>query len=282
MMQVMTTVVISESHTMPSRSRASATPAAGVPNSLAVTLRQRDELARGQLAGCRELLADGPIVFLGVKCTVFTDGILQEPVKDCTGRLIELAEPVSDRAGTRLVLGPDRPSLARREVRRHAFLELARYRAASGRADQCRKSPPRLTRSYATWYVPKMRQAALFRRLLTRAMFGQAFAESQAWTPIESPWTLPGRLVAPGLLSCCGRHRARLAGWLPARWLRRSHRAPCPRRARCRGRVGCLFGGALKDRLAQAIDPGILGLTSPQRLVSQMILVEQLRQEEPG
>ena len=31
----------------------------------------------------------------------------------------------------------------------------------------------------------------MFRGLLTRAMFRQALAESQAWTPIESPWTLP-------------------------------------------------------------------------------------------
>ena len=34
----------------------------------------------------------------------------------------------------------------------------------------------------------------MFRGLATRAMFRQALAESQAWTPIESPWTLPSGL----------------------------------------------------------------------------------------
>ena len=36
--------------------------------------------------------------------------------------------------------------------------------------------------------------AAAFRGLTTRDMFRQALTASLAWTPIESPWTLPGGL----------------------------------------------------------------------------------------
>ena len=42
----------------------------------------------------------------------------------------------------------------------------------------------------------------MLRALPTRAMLRQALAESQAWTPIESPWTLPTGL--PADLACGG------------------------------------------------------------------------------
>src|SRR5215510_14926000 len=75
-------------------------------------------------------------------------------------------------------------------------LEVIRAVSVSeGRGDQRRKSPPRLTRSYATWKAPRMRQAKVLRGLARRAMLRQALAESQAWTPIESPWTLPSGLL---------------------------------------------------------------------------------------
>jgi len=32
---------------------------------------------------------------------------------------------------------------------------------------------------------------------LTRAMFRQALAESEAWTPTEAPWMLPMGLAVP-------------------------------------------------------------------------------------
>ena len=36
----------------------------------------------------------------------------------------------------------------------------------------------------------------MLRRLLTRAIFRQALAASEAWTPTDAPWTLPLGLAA--------------------------------------------------------------------------------------
>ena len=72
-----------------------------------------------------------------------------------------------------------------------------------GYGSHVRKLPPRSTRSCATWYAPRMRLVTRVRRSPARAMFRQAFAESHACTPIESPWTLPTGLF--GAVWFCGR-----------------------------------------------------------------------------
>ena len=72
--------------------------------------RQRDKLPPAKrLAGSGKLLGNGSIVLFGVQCSVFADGIAQEPVEDGPRRLIKLAQTISDRTGARLVVGPDGP-----------------------------------------------------------------------------------------------------------------------------------------------------------------------------
>ena len=59
-----------------------------------------------------------------------------------------------------------------------------------------------------------MRQATAFRGLLARDRLRQALAESQAWTPIESPWQLPIGLL--GWACDFGRPSSRRTSWLAA------------------------------------------------------------------
>jgi hypothetical protein len=53
------------------------------------------------------------------------------------------------------------------------------------------------------------------RGLTARAMFRQALTASLAWTPIESPWTLPGGL--PGEAQRSGRPASRRTSWFAAK-----------------------------------------------------------------
>ena len=50
----------------------------------------------------------------------------------------------------------------------------------------------------AVWYAPTIRLAIVLRGLLTRAMFRQALAASEACSPTESPCTLPLCLAPSG------------------------------------------------------------------------------------
>ena len=54
-----------------------------------------------------ELFGDGAVVLLGVERAVFTDGIAQKQVEDGSGRLIERADLMNDRASLRLIIGTD-------------------------------------------------------------------------------------------------------------------------------------------------------------------------------
>ena len=118
----------------------------------------------------------------------------------------------------------------------------------------------------------------MLRGLLTRAMFRQALAESQAWTPIESPWTLPTGLLGWALAAV--RPASRRTSWLAASEIASpiasgampSASAAAAASAACSARP-------LEDRLAHPVDPGVVGRPRAQRLADQMILVEQLGQE---
>ena len=119
----------------------------------------------------------------------------------------------------------------------------------------------------------------MFRGLATRAMFRQALAESQAWTPIESPWTLPGGLVRLDLArGAAGVAEDELVGGQRDRLADRVGRDPLGQRGG--DGLGGLLGRALEDRLAHAIDPAVVGLPRAQRLAGEVVLVEQPGQED--
>ena len=62
--------------------------------------------------------------------------------------------------------------------------------------------------------TPRIKQAKVFLELLTWARLRQAQAESQAWTPMLSPWTLPGGLPIDSSLGL--RPRSRSTSWFAA------------------------------------------------------------------
>src|SRR5262245_150494 len=71
---------------------------AGQADELPPAIRRANEI---------ELLADRPIVLLGVESAVFARRITEQQIEDGTRRLTELAVTGHGRAGDRLVLGLD-------------------------------------------------------------------------------------------------------------------------------------------------------------------------------
>ena len=97
----------------------------------------------------------------------------------------------------------------------------------------------------------------MFRGLPTRAMFRQALAESQAWTPIESPWTLPtGLLGWTSLARPAGVAEDELVGGQRDRLADGVGRDALGQRRG--GGLGGLLGRRLEDRLAHPLDPGVV------------------------
>ena len=112
---------------------------------------QGHELAPAESGTRRgEFLADGPIVLLGVQGAILGNREIQEQVEDRASRLTERADLLSDRAGAAWSWARIAASSWASSVSGWVSL-IASRSAPMGRGDQCRKSPPRLTRSWATW-----------------------------------------------------------------------------------------------------------------------------------
>ena len=93
-------------------------------------------------------------------------------------------------------------------------------------------------------------------------MFRQALAASEAWTPTESPWTLPTGL-APSALAPAGVAQHELVGRQRDRLADRVRREPL---GQGRGdRVGRLVAAAAVDHLGQRLDPGVVRLAGAER-----------------
>ena len=87
-------------------------------------------------------------------------------------------------------------------------------------------------------------------------MFRQALAESQAWTPMPSPWTLPTGLASPAAL---GRPLSRSTSWLAASDI--ASPIGVGRDALGQGGghgVGGLLRRGGEDGLAHLVHPGVL------------------------
>ena len=132
----------------------------------------------------------------------------------------------------------------------------------------------------------------MLRRSLTRAMFRQALAASEACTPTDAPWTLPfGFAARVGLLAAgvvehelVGGHRDRLAddlrrdplgqglghrlgGLVPARARRSCGTSARPRRRPAGDRPG--------DRFARPLRSSSFGQERPQRLLAAVLVATE-------
>ena len=101
------------------------------------------------------------------------------------------------------------------------------------------------------------------RRLLTRAMFRQALAASEAWTPTEAPWTLPFGFAGESSLRAAGVVQDELVGGQRDRLADGLGRDAV---GQGRGdRVGGLLAVGGVDRLGQPLDPGVVRLPLARR-----------------
>ena len=95
-------------------------------------------------------------------------------------------------------------------------------------------------------------------------MFRQALAESQAWTPIESPWTLPTGL--PGWASRAVRPASRRMSWLAASEIASPIAAGAIPSARAAAAASAAWSGVpSKIVRAHPVDPGVVGLAAAGR-----------------
>src|SRR5262245_49830586 len=131
----------------------------------------------------------------------------------------------------------------------------------------------------------------VLRGLLTRAMFRQALAESLAWTPMESPWTMPAGLL--GAVWDLGRRASGGGSWLADGGAKHKlvggqldHPAQVVGyyplgQGRCHGLGGLLRLG-LEQGLAHLVHPGVVHLALAERLAQQLVLVKQLGEQRPN
>ena len=117
------------------------------------------------------------------------------------------------------------------------------------------------------------------RALLDAAMFRQALAESQAWTPMESPWTLPTGLL--GDLLPAARPWSRSTSWLAASEIASPTASGAKPSASAAATASAACAGVrAEDRLAHLVHParrrpcGVPGVPA-----EQVVLVQQLRQQ---
>ena len=111
-------------------------------------------------------------------------------------------------------------------------------------------------------------------------MFRQALAESQAWTPMPSPWTLPTGLAA---LFALGRPLSRSTSWLAASDNASPTASGAIPSARAAATASAACSGVEReDGLAHLVHPGVLGRLRPGGPAHELVLVEQLRQHVAG
>ena len=159
-------------------------------------------------AGGGELLGDGAVVLLGVQGAVLADGVAEQQVEHRPGRAAELAVAIDEGAGAGLVVGLDGGlGLGEQRVGRDVADLLAVLGQGVGLGVQARPpARPCGRRRRSGW-------RARCDGWLTRAMFRQALAASEAWTPTEAPWTLPFGFAAESSLPRPGSRRT---SWLAA------------------------------------------------------------------
>ncbi len=111
-------------------------------------------------------------------------------------------------------------------------------------------------------------------------MLRQALAESQAWTPMPSPWTLPTGLAS---LAALGRPLSRSTSWLAA-----SDRAS----PMASGAMPSARAAATASAACSGVEPKMVWLILstqassavfvPSGLAGELVLVQQLRQHDAG
>ena len=114
----------------------------------------------------------------------------------------------------------------------------------------------------------------MLRRSLTRAMFRQALAASEACTPTDAPWTLPFGFAGE---SACLRPGSWSTSWLAASEI--ASPIDLGRDAVGQGfgdRLGRLLPARRVDRVAQPLDPGVVGLAVPGRAARQALASSSL------